>query len=425
MVRSRIPDAGEARRGMVAAQVSLGLTALLGMLALLVDGGLLLSERRHAQATADAAALAAATDLYANWRTNQGADFGGTAAASALNVASSNGYTNDGTTNGVTVNIPPKSGNFISRAGYAEVIVTWNLKRGLSAIFGKGTIPVSARAVAQGRSVTGGAASPAILLLGAGPIITDITGNGSPSSVSVTVPSGTTGSGGSIYLDSQTNPATLSGSNSSVTAPYVYIAQSGTAPSGVTASASMVTGAPQLPDPLSYLPTPSEDNAGTGIRVDTTFAKSGITGSVILIPNTIYVVGGKGISLSGWSSVTVLGNGEYGGVMIYLTGANAAISLSGQSSVNLFALSTGPYAGMSIFQDRSDSTGWSVSGNGTLNTTGTIYAPAANVIASGNGGTVAYQIIASSMTVNGTGNVVAYSTTAGKIAATRSFGLVE
>jgi hypothetical protein len=410
---------------MVAAQASLGLTALLGMLALLVDGGLLLSERRHAQATADAAALAAATDLYANWKTNQGADSGGTAAASALNVASSNGYTNDGTTNSVTVNIPPKSGNFISRAGYAEVIVTWNLKRGLSAIFGKGTIPVSARAVAQGRSVTGGSASPAILLLGAGPNVTDIAGNGSPSSVSVTVPSGTTGAGGSIYLDSQTNPATLNGSSSSVTAPYVYIAQFGSAPSGVTASTSMVTGAPQLPDPLSYLPTPSEDNAGTGVSVDTTFAKRGITGSVILIPNTIYVVGGNGISLHGLSTVTVLGNGALGGVMIYLTGANAAISVSGQSSVNLFALSTGTYAGMSIFQDRGDSAGWSVSGNGTLNTTGTIYAPAANVIASGNGGTVAYQIIASSMTVNGTGNVVAYTTTAGQIAATRSFGLVE
>jgi Flp pilus assembly protein TadG len=424
MVRSRIPDPGEARRGMVAVQVSLGLTALLGMMALLVDGGLLLCERRHAQATADAAALAAASDLFANWETNKGADPKGTAATSALNVASSNSYTNDGTTNRVTVNIPPKSGNFVSRAGYAEVIVTWNLQRGLSAIFGKGTVPISARAVAQGRSVTGGPASPAILLLGEGTNITDITGNGSPSSVNVTVPSGTTGTGGSMYMDSRTSPAILNGSYSSVTAPYVYIAKPGPAPSGVTASISLVTGVPQLPDPLGYLPTPSANNAGTGVHVDTTFARTGITGSVALIPNTIYVVGGNGISLSGQKSVTVQGNGANGGVMIYLTGANAAISLSGQSSVNLFALSNGPYAGMSIFQARGDSASWSVNGNGTLNSTGTIYAPAANVVASGNGGTVAYQIIANSMTVNGAGNVVAYSTTAGQIAATRSFGLV-
>jgi hypothetical protein len=410
---------------MVAAQVAVGLTALLSMLALLVDGGLLLSERRHAQATADAAALAAASDLYAQWKTNQGADPNGTAAASASSVASCNGYTNDGTTNSVTVNIPPNSGNFVGRAGYAEVIVTWKQRRGFSAILGNETIRVSARAVAQGRSITGGSASPAILMLGEGPNVTDITVDGSPSSVTVTVPSGTTGSGGSIYLDSRTNPAELNGSQSSVTAPYVYIAKSGSAPSGVTASTSMVTGAPQLPDPLGYLPAPSANNVGARVGVDTTFATSGITGSVTLTPNTMYVVGGKGISLSGQSSVTVQGNGADGGVMIYLTGANAAISLSGQSSVNLFALSSGPYAGMSIFQDRSDSAGWSVSGNGTLNSTGTIYAPAANVIASGNGGTVAHQIIASSMTVNGTGNVVAYSTTPGQIAATRNLGLVE
>jgi hypothetical protein len=410
---------------MVAVQVSLGLTALLGILALLMDGDLLLCERQHAQATADAAALAAASDLFANWETNKGADPKGTAATSALNVASSNSYSNDGTTNSLTVNIPPKSGHFVSRAGYAEVIVTWNQQRGLSAIFGKGTVPVSARAVAQGRSVTAGPASPAILLLGAGPNVTDITNDGSPSSVRVTVPSGTTGSGGSIYLDSRTNPAILNGSKASVAAPYVYIAKSGSAPSGVTAGASMVTGAPQLPDPLGYLPTPSANNAGTGVRVDTTFATSGITGSVTLTPNTIYVVGGNGISLNGQSSVSVQGNGANGGVMIYLTGARAAISVSGQSSVSLFALSAGTYAGMSIFQDRSDATGWHVSGNGTLSSTGTIYAPAANVITSGNGGTVAYQIIASSMTMNGTDDVVAYSTTAGQIAATRSFGLVE
>ena len=34
----------------------------------------LLVERRHAQATADAAALAAASDLYVNWNSNQGLD---------------------------------------------------------------------------------------------------------------------------------------------------------------------------------------------------------------------------------------------------------------------------------------------------------------------------------------------------------------
>ena len=149
------------------------MTALLGMVAVLVDGGLLFAERRHAQATADAAALAAASDLYYHYlyyngaiNTSPGTDRGGTAAASAKGVASANGYTNDGTSSSVTVNIPPASGNFIGKAGYAEVIVTWYQRPGFSQIFGTGSIPVSARAVAQGRAVSGASGSPAILLLG-------------------------------------------------------------------------------------------------------------------------------------------------------------------------------------------------------------------------------------------------------------------
>src|SRR5262249_3800421 len=149
---------------------------------------------------------------------------------------------------------------------------------------------------------------------------------------------------------------------------------------------------------------------GSGISVDSTYAMSGISGSVTLASNTIYIVGGSGINLSGKASVT--GNN----VMIYLTGANAGISLSGQPSLTLRSpLFTDPFAGISIFQDRNDSTGWSVGGNGTLNASGTIYAPAASIVAAGNGSNVAAQIIVSSMTMNGNGNGVAYPTTPGQI----------
>ena len=77
MLRAPISLAGSTRRGMVTAQVVLSLSALMAMLAVVADGGLLLVERRHAQATADAAALAAASDLY-SWYTNW-SDSGGTA----------------------------------------------------------------------------------------------------------------------------------------------------------------------------------------------------------------------------------------------------------------------------------------------------------------------------------------------------------
>ena len=153
MLRAPISQAGSTRRGMVTAQVVLSLSVLMAMLAVVADGGLLLVERRHAQATADAAALAAASDLYSAARPAPPATV-----ASAMGVASANGYTNDGTTSTVTVNISPANYSGGPNAGttlppgYAEVIVTWYQQRFFSGIFGSGAIPVSARAVARRRS---------------------------------------------------------------------------------------------------------------------------------------------------------------------------------------------------------------------------------------------------------------------------------
>jgi Flp pilus assembly protein TadG len=418
MLRSRAILPASRRRGMVTVQIVVSMTVLMAMLALLVDGGLLIVERRHAQATADAAALAAASDLWANWKTNNGTDVGGTAASSALRIASSNGYTNDGTTNYVTVNIPPKAGSFAGDAGYVEVVVQWNQQRGFSGVVGSGTIPVSARAVAVGASsyLSG---SPGILLLGSPGTTLSIGGNGT---VTVNDPNGYTGTGGSIYVDS-TGPDAVSqqGNHAEATAPYVYLSQTGSAPSGVVATnGSVTTGAPQLADPLSYLPAPSATSPPTGINVIS--LPNGITGSTTLQSNTIYIVGGSGISLSGQQTLTGTN------VMLYLTGANAAINLTGQGAVNLTPMTTGPYAGIIIFQDRSDYNGGTMKGNGNLNISGTIYAPAANITAVGNGSTdvFASQIIANSMTMKGNGTVnVDFDSNVNAAPATRSYGLVE
>jgi hypothetical protein len=358
---------------MVTAQVVVSLLALMPMLAVVADGGLLLVERRHAQATADAAALAAASDIYAKWYTNSSSDPDGTASASAMGVASANGYTNDGTTSTVKVNIPPSSSvNFNGKAGYAEVILTWNQQRFFSGVFGSGAIPVSARAVAQG-------------------VVQQQPQPSQPPQQPVAV----------LLL----NPNAIPPSSAlNVTGGQVVV--------GSTAS-------PQLPDFLSYLPSPpSASNAGSGVTVDSTTYANGMSGTVNLTSNapTIYIVGGNGIDLKGIDTVTGTN------VMIYLTGS-AGVNLTDNSSVSLTPMSTGTYAGLSIFQDRNDSTGWAVQGNGTLNATGTIYAPAASIVASGSGGYVGSQIIAQSLTTQGSGTVnVNFGGPSGTL---RNFGLVE
>ena len=149
------------RSGVIAVQVALSLTAIVGMLAIAVDGGNLLAVRRMAQATADAAALAAASDLYLGHSTSA-------AKTSAQDIGVSNGFTRAN----VVVNIPPLSGSFTSgtpgaspsdAGSYAEAIVTYNQGRYFSSIFGTGTIAVSGRAVAKGEASAAG--NPGILLL--------------------------------------------------------------------------------------------------------------------------------------------------------------------------------------------------------------------------------------------------------------------
>jgi hypothetical protein len=404
---------------MVAAQVAVSLTALMGMLALLVDCSLLFAERRHAQATADAAALAAASDLYAKWNTNGGVDSGSSAKNSALGVASANGYTNDGTHSTVTVSISPSNyttgphAGTALPAGYAEAVVTWNQQRGFSRIFGSAALPVSARAVARGVSAT---ALPAILLLA--PNGTSLSGVGN-ATVDATDPQNYTGSGGSIYVDS-TGPAAVSmKGNAGASAPSVYIAQTGSAPSGVTATAGNINmGAAPMADPLANLPAPNSSSPPSGISVVS--LPNGITSSMTLTSNTIYIVGGSGINLSGQSTLTGTN------VMLYLTGPNASISLTGQGSVNLTPMTSGPYKGVAIFQDRTDSNSGRLDGNGNLSISGTIYAPDANLTMTGNGATDVFgsQVIANTLTTKGNGTVnVAYDPNT--VAPTRDFGLVE
>src|SRR5262245_57644045 len=143
------------RRGISLVLVVVSLVSIVGVLALSLEGGLLLTERRNAQATADSAALAAAADMYYLWYQNGGADPGGTARQAAFTTASYNGYTNDGTLTTVTVNIPPLTGDYIGKPGYAEVTVEYYHTRGFSSIFGTDRVPVRARAVAVGMPKAG------------------------------------------------------------------------------------------------------------------------------------------------------------------------------------------------------------------------------------------------------------------------------
>ena len=151
------------RRGAVAVLVAVLLTVILGFLAIAVEGGLLRDNRRKVQGAADAAALAAATELFVHYPAIEASDFsncdpGGAGAAAALASAAANGFPDGEGTSTVVVNIPPASGPFKNKAGYAEVVVTFNQPRYFSRIWGgarlrwrRGPLPAGA-----GRARTSG-----------------------------------------------------------------------------------------------------------------------------------------------------------------------------------------------------------------------------------------------------------------------------
>jgi hypothetical protein len=417
------------RRGAVIVLVAICLTAMVAIVALAVDGGLLMDQRRRVQSAADAAALAAAIDLFNKWAANNGQDTNGTAKAGALSIAKANSYNNDGTTSTVTVNIPPKtSANYNGLAGYAEVNITYNQQRGFSAIFGNGTIPITAHAVAAGQATP---FEDGMLLLGKTGQTFKVVGN---ADVDV--------SSGDIHADTTDAAGAGFTGNATITAPGLELGGNpGYSVSGgnVTLNTTVTPNAPYEPDPFAYLPPPSTSGMTTQsngtlkitgknpVTLNPGLYIGGISisgqANVTLNPGIYYMQGG-GFSDTGQGSLT--GNG----VMIYNDGGGA-INIAGQGTVTLSPPTNLPspnsmYDGFTLFQNRTSTQTIQVTGNGGMNITGTFYAADALLKVTGNGSNniIGSQYVSNSATITGNGTVDVSDKSAPR-PFTRLFGLVE
>ena len=413
---------------MVAVQVALCLTLLLGMAALTIDGGMLVAERRHAQAAADAAALAGATELFRNYPTHHGVDVSGTAAASASAIATGN-YPDDSANLAVTVNIPPQHATtayYNGRAGYVEVELTYHQKRGFSAIWGSARIPVTARAIARGEW----SVSPyAILTLDpVSSAVFNVSGGGSIKA-----------QGGPILVDSNSASALKNSGNGSVTATAIDVV--GGTSGGGSFSPTPRTGAAAMQDPLAILPSPSPPAAGSITKTSLGGGKSHYvltpgsydgnggpampkfaSGDVVIFKQaTSNSAGGIYYLYAGLSSTGAsmsMDTASTGGLMIYNAGtsSSAGVSITGNGSgtVNLSGLtgvSSSPYyKGLVYFQARNATQDMSVSGNGSFSLLGTMYLPNATLKVTGNTSTppstIGSQYVAKGLTTNGGGSVV-------------------
>ncbi|WZP01143.1 pilus assembly protein TadG-related protein (plasmid) [Isosphaeraceae bacterium EP7] len=435
------------RRGVVAVQCVLALSVLMGAAALIVDGGILMSERRHVQAAADAAALAGAIDLYKNYATHAGVDTPGSAADSARAIALAN-YPADPANVAVTVSIPPQSAessSYNGKAGYVEVRVTYAQERGLSTIWSSSRIPVTGRAIARGRWAPSDFAILTLAPTGAAEF--NVSGGGS---VEV--------NGGSIMVNSNDVGALKNSGGGSVKASSIEVV--GDYTGGGSFSTTPKTGSMPIEDPLKLLAAPAIPSPGnfTMTSIPNSNAKrytlspgayDGNGGTpmpsfksgdeVIFKQADANSAGGiyylyKGLKTSG---VTMTMGDGTGGMMFYNAGVGSSdgFSITGNASgtVNLSGLdgtasSTRAYKGLIYYQARGSTQDVSVAGNGSFTLRGTFYAPSAALKVTGNSSTppstIGSQYIANSLTVSGGGAVV-LDYNSGLVAPARFIGLVE
>ncbi len=393
------------RSGTILVLTSLVLLTIVGMLGLVLDSGLLMSQYRQVQNSADAAALAAAQSLI-DGKTETTARTVGTSF-----VTNYNGLGNAT----VTIRIPPTSGPYNANLKFAEAIVEFPIQtRLIQLLGGPASRTVSARAVAGYQAVSSSAgvialdpeATPGFMAVGNGTFIIDGTGI-------------TNSEGGGV--DENGDPvdglngygAQVSGNgvikgrlilvNGGVNRPDGFIQYDPANPDN-----PLVALAGLYPDPFRYLPTPTVStgvdptNRGSikvsGENTNATFypgVYSDIqvsSGTARLMPG-IYVVKGGEVRITG-GTVTAAG------VMFYLTGSDyspytglpdandgearpphttgnpfGGVTINSGAFLSPLANTGGPYDGMLIYHRRFNDSVIDVAGNaydGLM--TGTVYA---------------------------------------------------
>lgn len=411
-LRTHLRQHDPCRKGTVVVVVAVSLIAIVSFVALSLDGGMLMDKRRQSQSASDAAALAAAHELYANWwvngYTNQGLDPTGSAKAAAKAAAAANGFVDGVNGCTVTVNIPPLSGPFTGKPCHTEVIISQTQKRYFSRIFGADDVNYGSRSVSRGRR--GGINNAIICLNPDGKGTLNAGGNGS-----ITV------QGAPIQVNSNHSEAMIANGNGLMTSDRFLVGGSPgwSTPGGGSFIGPIVPNSEPIPDPLASMPVP--DPSTMTVRSTRKLQHSGnntvtlkpgvyeggisITGGRVNLDPGIYYMKGGGFSVGGGA------DGLYGnGVMIYNAPESNSdvISISGSgATINLSPMLTGPYQGILLFQERTSTAPVSVSGSdgNNLSISGTFYAASATLNVTGNGTnqTIGSQYISYNLILGGNG----------------------
>jgi Flp pilus assembly protein TadG len=400
----------ESGQTVVSVAFFMGLLAL-GFVGFALDVGALYREKRMAQSAAQAAAVAAAEEVGSNNSANE--------QAIANAMAKLNGFDTTLATNPATVTLTtPATGNFAG--SYVQATVRMPVHTFFMGAFSHGmaTVPVSATAIA------GGGISNKTCICVAG-------------NINISNGATVTATGCGIYDNSSSAGSIAVTGGSTINSLFLGGSSSGWYP-GITANGDIINvptivqgASQQCSSTLPAVPAYSNCVADPGGSFGTfTFGPSsaggtkcykaltvGANGSTCTLNPGIYVITTGALHFesgaNGWSNLG--GNG----VFIYLTGT-ASLVIDNGANVNLVsggatessrngggaAPAIGPYNGIAIFQDPSDTAAMSFQGGSSTYMNGGVLAPnAAMTLGNGSGSTTKGGIYAGSLTVNGGGVV--------------------
>ncbi len=348
--------------------VALGLTCILGFVGMATDVGVLLHAKRDLQIAADAAAIAGAKEQTFSTLTSD-------IQAAGKAASAKNGVT-DGSNGTVTINPKPLHGPNAGKAGYVEAIVTQTQPTFFTQVLSIGSMPVAARAVAFNGANTGTGCLNAL-----NPTASDTIHL--QGSFTVDAP------GCSVLDDSKSSSALdFTGAGGTLAAGYVGVVGGATGHTG-DSSPAPVTGIYPFSDPLAAKVTPPTYSGCAAAPSGNTWGPATAGGTVcysgsISIKNNVtmnpgvYVFTGN-LDLGGNGSLTGTG------VTLYIpAGGSLGGGGNGNTTLNLTAPTSGPYNGILIYQDASNTNTISFNGTPVVNMTGIVYAPSAELDLSGN-----------------------------------------
>lgn len=367
---------------------------LVGTAGLGTEVGYWYYKHKNMQSAADSGAVSAATAVTA----------GGDPISEANAVTANYGYANSVSNVTVTVNQPPKSGNFTSNLQAIEVVVSQPQQRLLSALFGSAPVPIAARAVALPNSGTGcvlalnPTASPAVHVSG-GNQLNLIKCN--------------------LYSNSSASPSLDVAGSATVSANQVGVVGDVSGASNITATNGIRTHARPIADPYANVYPPSEPSCTSGkITVNANGKTNSLSpgcyrgsitvnaGATLDLSPGVYYLDGASLSVAG--NATLTGTG----VTLVFTGSGSnwgTASFGSNAVIDLTAPTTGSTKGIVMYGDRNmpAGTAFNLTGGGTENFGGAIYLPKANLSFSGGNGTSTSctKIIADTLTFSGTSNL--------------------